>query len=47
MLARSPEMLATMNFGFNATELARVQSLIEMHQDELMEKWNGHSGVAG
>ena len=33
------------NFGFSAVELARVQSLVEGHQDQLLEAWNGHFGV--
>ena len=35
------------NFGFSAAELARVQSLVEMHQDELTERWNGYFGFNG
>jgi hypothetical protein len=33
------------NFGFSATELGRVQSIVEEHQSELLEAWNGHFGV--
>ena len=30
------------NFGFNATELRRVQSLVEGHEQALLEAWNEH-----
>ena len=33
------------NLGFGATELRRVQSLIEQNQAALLEAWNGHFGI--
>ena len=33
------------NFGFSAVELARVQSLVAGHLNQLLEAWNGHFGV--
>jgi hypothetical protein len=42
----SPVALAR-NFGFSAVELRRVESLVEAHQLELLEAWNGHFGVNG
>jgi hypothetical protein len=35
------------NFGFGAKELRGLQSLVEEHQTELLEAWNGHFGVGG
>jgi hypothetical protein len=35
------------NFGFSAKELGRVESLVEVHRDELLEAWNGHFGFEG
>ena len=33
------------NFGFSAVELGRVESLVEDHQAEFLEEWNGHFGI--
>jgi hypothetical protein len=33
------------NFGFNAVELGRVESLVEQNQQQFLEAWNGHFGV--
>jgi Domain of unknown function (DUF4160) len=30
------------NFGFSTTELRRVQSVVEEHQQALLEAWNEH-----
>jgi hypothetical protein len=35
------------NFGFNARELHRLQSLVTEHQTELLEAWNGYFGIGG
>lgn len=35
------------NFGFNANELRRVQSLVKEHQTELLEAWYGYFGSGG
>ncbi|HEX8650569.1 MAG TPA: DUF4160 domain-containing protein [Pyrinomonadaceae bacterium] len=35
------------NLGFSARALRRLQSLIEEHQTELLEAWNGYFGVGG
>jgi hypothetical protein len=42
----SPVALAR-NFGFSAVELRRVESLVEDHQLQLLEAWNGHFGLNG
>lgn len=39
----SPVSLAR-NLGFSAVELRRVQRLLEEHQQELLEAWNGWFG---
>jgi len=36
-----------LNFGFRATELRTLQSLVEKHQTELLEAWNGYFGIGG
>jgi len=36
----SPVALAR-NFGFSAVELRRIESLVEEHQAEFLEQWNG------
>jgi hypothetical protein len=33
------------NFGFSAMELGKLQSLVEEHQRELMEAWDGYFGA--
>ncbi|MEK7404789.1 MAG: DUF4160 domain-containing protein [Acidobacteriota bacterium] len=33
------------NLGFGAVELRKLQSLVEEHQRELVEAWNGYFGV--
>jgi hypothetical protein len=33
------------NSGFSAKELGRVESLVEVNQDVLLEAWNGHFGI--
>ena len=33
------------NFGFSATELRRVESLVEQNTRKLIEEWNGHFGT--
>jgi Domain of unknown function (DUF4160) len=35
------------NFGFSAVELGKVESLVERHQFEFLEAWNGHFGTEG
>jgi hypothetical protein len=35
------------NFGFAAQELKKLQRLVEDHQDEFLEAWNGHFGADG
>ena len=35
------------NFGFNAKELRRVQSLVKEHQVQLLEAWYGYFGSGG
>ena len=32
------------NLGFSARELRRIQSLLDDHQAELLEAWNGYFG---
>jgi len=41
-----PAVLAR-NFGFGARELRKLQSLVEEHQTELLEAWDGYFGVGG
>jgi len=33
------------NLGFSAVELRRLQSIVEEHQGEFLEAWNGHFGA--
>lgn len=33
------------NFGFNARELRRLQSLVMEHRIEFLEAWDGYFGV--
>ncbi len=33
------------NFGFNTNELNRLHAIVESHQEELLEAWNGYFGV--
>jgi hypothetical protein len=40
----SPVALAR-NLGFGATELNKIQRLIEEHETELLEAWNGYHGT--
>ena len=40
----NPAALAR-NFGFNARELGRLQSLVIEHRAEFLEAWNGYFGV--
>lgn len=35
------------NLGFRPHELTRVQSLVDEHAAEWLEKWNGYFGDAG
>ncbi len=35
------------NFGFTAVELRKVQLLVEEHQHQLLEEWNGYFGIEG
>jgi Domain of unknown function (DUF4160) len=35
------------NFGFNERELKTIQSIVNEHQTQLLEDWNGHFGVGG
>jgi uncharacterized protein DUF4160 len=35
------------NFGFSAMELGKLQSLLEEHQRELLEAWDGYFGIGG
>jgi len=32
------------NLGFSATELRKVQTVLEKHQQALLEAWNGYFG---
>jgi Domain of unknown function (DUF4160) len=32
------------NLGFSSAELLKVQVLLEKHQHELLEAWNGYFG---
>jgi len=34
------------NFGFNARELRRLQSLVIEHRIEFLEAWNGYFGLS-
>jgi hypothetical protein len=40
----SPVALAR-NLGFGATELNKIQRLIEENEPELLEAWNGYHGT--
>ena len=33
------------NFGFAATELNKVESIVVAHRDEFFEDWHGHFGA--
>ncbi len=35
------------NIGFRAHELRKIQVLVEEHQAEILEAWNGHFGTGG
>ena len=35
------------NLGFGATELGKVQSLVEEHQAGFLEAWNGYFSTGG
>jgi hypothetical protein len=35
------------NLGFRARELRKLHSLVEEHQTELLEAWNGYFGIGG
>lgn len=35
------------NFGFSAAEVNRVQSIVESHQEQLLEAWHGYFGAGG
>ncbi len=42
----NPVVLAR-NFGFNAGELGRIETIIEDNQQKLLEAWNGYFGTNG
>jgi hypothetical protein len=35
------------NLGFNARELRQIERVIQRHQTELLEAWDGYFGVGG
>lgn len=37
----------TANFGFSARELRTLQGIVEEHQQELLEAWNGYFSAPG
>jgi hypothetical protein len=35
------------NIGFRASELGRIERIVEEYQAQLLEAWNGYFGVGG
>lgn len=35
------------NFGFSPKELRRIKKIIDEHQEQFLEAWDGHLGARG